>query len=113
MQDSTAKPTLQVNYANRNMSLDKLREKQRKIDEKIVELLDKRLQLSEKIGNFKLKNGLKVENKSLEKKKIQHLFESHPAKHLNKGFLDKVWKLIFARSKEIQQGLEIDLKDKK
>lgn len=113
MQDSTAKPTLQANYANRNMSLIKLRKKQQKIDEKIVGLLSERLKISEEIGQFKKKNGLKVEDKSVENEKIEHLIAKSSSKHITADFMRKIWRLIFARSKEIQQSLEIDPKDKK
>lgn len=95
------------------MSLDKLRKKQFDIDCQILALLEKRLRISGKIGQFKKENSLEIEDKSVEKGKIEQLQKLIKSEHLSKEFLSKLWQLIFAHSKEIQAKVEIDQSKKK
>lgn len=95
------------------MSLDQLRKKQAQIDSKIIKLLEDRFAISLKIGEYKLKKGLKIEDKAVEQEKIMQLHQKHPSKVVDFDFIQKVWRAIFAKSKEIQKVSRIDQIGKK
>ncbi len=95
------------------MSLGKLRQKQEKIDLNILSLLEKRFEVSEKIGIHKRKNKLEVEDNNVETTKIDNLMKKSPSKILDRGFLEQVWGHIFAKSKEIQRKIQVDQNEEK
>lgn len=75
-----------------------------KIDDKIVDLLIKRFELTDEVGRFKKKNNIPVENKEVEEKvlfRINEKLKSHPSK-------DSILNLyagIFSESKDRQRKI--------
>ena len=83
--------------------LVKLRNKINKIDSKLVNLLKKRFEIAKKVGKYKLKKGLAVEDK----KREQEIINAKCKKtSLSKSFTKKLLSLIFVESKRIQRDLK-------
>jgi len=83
--------------------LKKLRKQVDETDNKIIELLKKRFEISKKIGKYKKQNNLSIKNKKREK----HLLEKNKNKakrhNLKPKFVKKLFKLILKESKKIQE----------
>jgi len=82
--------------------LKSLRRKMNRIDKKIVALLEKRFEVSKKIGEYKLKNHLLVEDKKREKEILASRTKNSS---LSKNFTRKLFNLIFNESKRIQRNI--------
>jgi len=76
------------------MELKIYRKQLDKIDSQVIKLLEKREKISKKIGQYKKKNKIKVQNKSREKQIL---------KKLNKNYLKHIFKIIIRNSREIQK----------
>ena len=76
------------------MELKIYRKQLDKIDSQVIKLLEKREKISKKIGQYKKKNKIKVQNKSREKQIL---------KKLNKNYLKHIFKIIMRNSREIQR----------
>jgi chorismate mutase len=77
----------------------KLRKEIDKIDGKILDLLNKRTVLTEKIMKIKRKTGMKITDKEREKEIIENLKKKTKNKILKK-YLKPIYKIIFKISKE-------------
>ena len=83
--------------------LVKLRGEINKLDNKLINLLKKRFEISKKVGKYKLKKGLVVEDKKREKE----IFNAKCKKsQLSKSFTKKLFSLIFVESKRLQRNLK-------
>ncbi len=83
--------------------LEKFRKQIDKIDCQIINLLSKRTKISKKVGDYKKKNNLKLQDKKREAlifKKIETLSKKY---NINKNYINKLFKLILKHSKEIQE----------
>ena len=76
------------------MELKIYRKQLDKIDSQVIKLLEKREKISKKIGPYKKKNKIKIQDKSREKQIL---------KKLNKNYLKHIFKIIMRNSREIQR----------
>ena len=76
-----------------------LRRKIDLIDRKILDLLDQRRQIAEKIIKMKIKSGLKVTDRKRENEIIKNLMKRSRNKTLRK-YIPSIYKIIFKISKE-------------
>ena len=74
-----------------------------KIDEDILIALYRRKQIAKKIGEFKRKNNLKIEDENREKELLKNLLQKAKLWKMDKGFVKNIWELIVAKSKENQK----------
>lgn len=79
------------------------RKKIDKIDNKIIRLLDKRLIVAQKIGEYKKQNNLPITNLNREKEILNKFSKKTKKTKLKKNFINKLFKLIFKNSKEVQK----------
>lgn len=95
--------------------IENIREKVENIDKRIITLLKKRLKLSEKIAQEKIKKGLKILD-NFREKELSRIYEK-TAKTLgiSEKFIQKIFKMIFqeSRLKQKQSQHKIDDKAKK
>lgn len=78
-----------------------------KIDKEIISLLGKRMKLALKIGGFKKKNGLPIQDKDREAKLIDIYKKSAVKSGLDETFIDKLFRNIFRESRKIQRNKKI------
>jgi len=76
-----------------------LRRKIDLIDRKILDLLDQRRQIAEKIIKMKIKSGLKVTDRKRENEIVKNLMKRSRNKTLRK-YIPSIYKIIFKISKE-------------
>jgi chorismate mutase len=76
-----------------------LRRKIDLIDRKILDLLDQRRRIAEKIIKMKIKSGLKVTDRKRENEIIKNLMKRTKNKILRK-YVPSIYKIIFKISKE-------------
>ena len=74
------------------------------IDTEILKLLDKRMKISKKIGDYKKSNNIQVLDKSREKIVIDNLVSknSNMNLNLNEELIKNLWNNIMSYSKNIQ-----------
>ncbi len=87
-------------------NLEKYRKEIDRIDEEIIKLLDKRLKVSLKIGDYKRKRKLKIYDKKREIEvfdKLERLAVQHK---LDETFINKVFNVIVRNSRRSQAGDE-------
>lgn len=77
-----------------------MRKKLDKIDRKLIKLLKKRFAVCKKIGKYKKKNGLPVQDLKREKQIMNNRAKKSG---LSKDFVQKLFKLIFKESKKVQK----------
>ena len=74
------------------------------IDNKIIDLLAKRSNISKKIGKFKSKNGLQIEQKKREGIVLNKHILKGEKKGLSKEFIVDIFDIILKYSKYIQKN---------
>ena len=87
------------------MNLNSLRKDVDRIDEKILALIKKRLELAEKIAFFKKNKGLPIKDGLREKdvyKKTEIIAKSLK---LEKGLIKKIFDLIIRQSLKVQENI--------
>ena len=91
------------------MALDllELRKDIDEIDAKIVELYEKRMEVSEKVAQYKIENGKKVFDKEREKEKIKKV-KSLTHNDFNSHGVEELFEQIMAMSRKLQYGLLSD-----
>lgn len=70
-----------------------------KLDTELLELLSKRLKISQKIGEYKRNNNIPIENKERENELLNFLKSK---KILKDEYIDLIWNEILLISKKIQ-----------
>lgn len=86
------------------MSLTELRDEVNKINSEIINLLERRFEISEEVGKYKFKNNLPVEDK---KKELEIIDSRVKSTYLDKEFIIKLFTLIFEKSKKLQNDLKL------
>ncbi|MBI3379207.1 chorismate mutase [Candidatus Gottesmanbacteria bacterium] len=86
------------------MRLDSIRNKIDLIDNKLLQLLTKRLLLVKQLSFVKHGNLLPIEDKSREKKILQRLKAKARTLNLSRDFVTKVFRQILEESKNIQKN---------
>lgn len=82
--------------------LQSFREQIDSIDEQILELLEKRMDLVKDVGKLKAKLDLAVEDLSREQEIIERLTK-HAHGHLSEGQLIRIFTAVFKSSKQLQR----------
>lgn len=77
-----------------------LRSEIKSIDEKIFELLKKRFLLVEKVGKYKMRNGLKIKDSKRENLLINAIHKKHM---LPKVFVKDLYRVIFDFSYKVEK----------
>lgn len=88
------------------MDLKKVRKEIDLIDNKILDLLKKRLLIVKKIGVWKSKNGMKVRDAKREGEMLSLLTEKANKKGLDGNFVVSLWKLILKNSRKNQEVIK-------
>tara|TARA_Y100000034_G_C6652837_1_gene285822 strand:- start:27 stop:293 length:267 start_codon:yes stop_codon:yes gene_type:complete len=88
------------------MNLAELRTKIDKIDKQIVNLLAKRIKITNKVGILKRENNLQIPVLEREKKLIAKLQKESAPKGLNKKYIKALYQLILKNSRENQRQLQ-------
>ena len=83
--------------------IEVLKENVSEIDHKVLKLLEKRFEISKKIGKCKLEMGLKIQDEKAEKKLITIRCEKT---NLPEEFVEDLFTLILNQSKKLQLGLK-------
>lgn len=84
--------------------LNSLRKKIDRIDADIVTLLLDRYRTVKKIGTFKEKNSIPVEDKKREKQALENLLDQYADNHEEKMYIAGILGTIHHVSKRIQKG---------
>jgi len=74
-----------------------------KIDDSILNLLNKRLKITNKMGEYKKRNNLKINDESGEKEIFNKLKEKSEKHGLSERYIKEVFKKIIRNSKENQK----------
>lgn len=88
-----------------NDKINKLREEIDKLDEFLVYLLFKRLELVEKIGELKKKYNIPLYVPEREKEIIKKCIEFSKNFNLSNKFIELIFKTVFNESKLIEQNV--------
>ncbi len=68
-------------------------------------LIKRRLQISRKIAEYKLKNNLKIFQPNREQEIINKLISKSTTMNINSMFITKIYDEIFNESKKIQENI--------
>jgi len=85
------------------MVLEKLRNEIDSIDDEIVKLLRKRLNISYKIGKYKTKKNMKIYDRKREIEIYNKINEKAEKNNLDERFINKIFKIIIRDSRERQK----------
>ncbi len=77
-----------------------------KIDEKILSLLAKRINISKKIGEHKLKNGLPIVDKKRKSEIFEKLQKTASKKTLSDELVKNIYKIIHDSSVDLQKNIK-------
>ena len=72
------------------------------LDEKIIQLLKKRMHISKEVGKLKEKLDIPIEDKIREREIIERLI-SQAGKNLSEEQLIRIFAAVFSSSKQVQQ----------
>ena len=86
------------------MDLDELRKEIDAVDRQIVELFEKRMEISEHIAAFKRKEGIPVQDKAREQEKIKQV-QSMTHTSFNRQHIEELYTLLIALSRKLQEEL--------
>ena len=82
------------------MKLEKLRKKIDKTDKKLLKMIEARFKITNKIGEYKMKNNIPVQNKKREQEIIR---ERQKETGLDKSFIKNFYSLLFKESRRMQE----------
>lgn len=82
-------------------SLEELRVQLDQIDDQIVELYEKRMNVCEQVGEYKIQNGRKVFDKQRENSKLQNV-ESRVSTEFNKKGIRELYEQLMSMSRKLQ-----------
>ncbi|MDO8511324.1 MAG: chorismate mutase [Nanoarchaeota archaeon] len=86
------------------MSLQEYRKKIDALDEQLLELVVKRLEICKEIAKYKLENKLPVQDQEREKIILQERIEAFQEKGFDdETFIKELFEIIIKKSKDIQQ----------
>lgn len=71
-------------------------------DNKIIEILKERMEISKKIGDYKKQNNLPIYNQKREQEIMDNL-KTQSSKLLTEETIENIYKEIFTASKKIQE----------
>lgn len=85
------------------MNLDELRTEINKIDDELIKLFEKRMEVSSKIGKYKKENNLPILNSQREREILNDISEKSPPEM--KSYLRVLYSLIFELSRSYQEKI--------
>jgi len=88
------------------MKNDKMKDFRNEIDNinnKILNLLGKRIEITKKVGKYKKERGLKILDKKREAKVFSDLRKKAEKRGLDKNYINSIFKLIIKNSRKIQK----------
>ena len=86
------------------MSLQEYRKKIDALDEQLLELVVKRLEICQEIAKYKQENKLPVQNKKREQELIKNRIEKFRELGIDdEKFVEELFELIMKKSREVQQ----------
>jgi len=88
----------QTNDASIIQNIEELRTQIDKIDEDLIELLARRMELSESIGRYKMKNNIKILQQSRWQAIIDRAVKRGNERNLSTGFIESVFQTIHQES---------------
>ncbi|KYC46385.1 MAG: chorismate mutase [Candidatus Methanofastidiosum methylothiophilum] len=91
-------------------SLETLREDINKIDENIIELLSRRMEVAKEIAILKKNRGIQVEDKERESQVFLKIQREARDNLLDQDFVSELFGIIISHSKKIQNKLVEDHK---
>jgi monofunctional chorismate mutase len=83
--------------------LEQLRSELDSVDDQIVNLVHKRLQISKKIGDYKKSNGIEVFQPGREKALLERIAEKSKELEMDPIYIVKIFELLIQNSKDIQR----------
>lgn len=83
--------------------LDMYREAVDEIDDTMLELLEARLDISKKIGEYKKANGLKPFQKDRWNSLLEKIIENGEEHGLDREYIESIWEIIHEKSIEVQK----------
>jgi chorismate mutase-like protein len=83
--------------------IQNFRKKFDNLDTQILNLLNKRNQLSKEIGEYKNKNNLSVQDKKREKQILATIQEKAEKNNLDKKYIKQIFKAVLRSSRKIQK----------
>jgi chorismate mutase len=86
-------------------SLETLREEINRIDENIVGLLSKRMELAKKIATLKKEKGIPVEDRDRERTLFLKLENEARRNNIDENFVSEIFGMIISHSKNIQNNI--------
>ncbi len=86
-------------------NLHTLRKKINSIDAQIISLLAKRQSCSREVGKFKKKNGIAIHQPKREKEILAKIEKMAKVKKIEPEFINKMYRVIFKNSREVQKGV--------
>ncbi len=84
------------------IQIEELRDQIDAIDEQIIKLLARRFGIARKVGEFKRKHNLQVEDRSREQAIVDRLAE-HSSDPLTRQQITRIFTEIFSAAKEVQR----------
>jgi chorismate mutase/prephenate dehydratase len=84
-----------------NTHIGRLRLSIDEIDEKILELINQRLSLAKKVGNFKKQGGIQIKDRNREKEIMERLLEKNNGPVSDDG-LRNIFDAIIAEGRNVQ-----------
>lgn len=92
-----------TNTNESSTELDMYREAVDEIDDTMLELLEARLDISKKIGEYKKANGLKPFQKDRWNSLLEKIIENGEEHGLDKEYIESIWEIIHDKSIEVQK----------
>ncbi len=86
-------------------SIETLREEINRIDESIISLLSKRMEVAKKIAALKKDKGIQVEDKDRESQLFLKIQREAKENNINENFVSEIFGLIVSHSKKVQNKL--------
>ncbi len=87
------------------MNLNNIRKRINKIDAQIISLLAKRQICSREVGIYKKQNKIAIHQPKREKEILVKLESMAKAKKLEPKSINKIFKVIFKNSRDVQKGV--------
>lgn len=92
-----------TNTNESSTELDMYREAVDEIDDTMLELLEARLDISKKIGEYKKANGLKPFQKDRWNSLLEKIIENGEEHGLDREYIESIWEIIHDKSIEVQK----------
>ncbi len=86
------------------MKLEQMRKRVDKLDDHLLDVLSRRFHLVQKIGELKTIAQQNIEDILREKAVLSRVRNRASSLNISKSFIDSLFKLIIAESKNIQKG---------